>query len=82
MYDSIFRLISLTATGAAHRYGPPASTHECLGVALEEWQELCDAVRANDLAMIEAECIDLAAVLVRMADACREGGEFSKRSTK
>lgn len=49
------------------RYGPIASTHEGMGVALEEWHELIDAVRANDLAQVQSECLDLAAVLIRMA---------------
>ncbi len=34
---------------AQDRYGPFASTHEALGVALEEWTELVDAVRSNKL---------------------------------
>lgn len=64
------------------RYGSFASTHEALGVALEEWNELCDAIRANNLVDVEQECIDLASVLVRLAQACRDGGDFKKRSVK
>lgn len=36
-----------TRIAAAHaRYGDFASTHEALGVAVEEWDELLDAIRA------------------------------------
>ena len=35
---------------AAHiRYGGFASTHEALGVALEEWNELVQAIQSNDM---------------------------------
>lgn len=47
------------------RYGPFASTHEMLGVAYEEWTELCDEVRANRVFAVREECLDLAAVLLR-----------------
>lgn len=67
---------------ASVRYGDIASTHEALGVAMEEWAELIDAVRANKLGAIEYECLDLAAVLIRLARACRNGGSFARRSVK
>ena len=53
---------------ADERYGNFASTHEMLGVALEEWDELKDEVRQNDLENIAHECLDLAAVLIRFVD--------------
>lgn len=53
---------------AEARYGPFASTHEALGVASEEWDELRDAIRSNVLSDIRRECLDLAAVLIRLAD--------------
>jgi NTP pyrophosphatase (non-canonical NTP hydrolase) len=80
--DDLFREVEQRAALAQERYGAFASTHEALGVALEEWDELRDAVRANKLGSVEMECIDLAAVLLRLARACRDGGEFSKRSVK
>jgi NTP pyrophosphatase (non-canonical NTP hydrolase) len=80
--DDLFREVEQRAAQAQERYGAFASTHEALGVALEEWDELRDAVRANKLGSVEMECIDLAAVLLRLARACRDGGEFSKRSVK
>lgn len=68
---------------ATCRYGKIQSTHEGLGVALEEWNELQDAVHDNDLAAIERECLDLAAVLLRMARALHSNEEpITSRSTK
>lgn len=55
--------------GAAQaRYGLFASTHEALGVAVEEWDELRAAIHQNDLRAVQCECLDLAAVLVRLHD--------------
>lgn len=48
------------------RYGDFASTHEALGVASEEWDELREAVRSNKLGSVEREALDLAAVLIRL----------------
>lgn len=79
--DIIYEIESRAATAQA-RYGDMASTHEALGVALEEWHELIDAVRMNDLWGVERECKDLAAVLIRLARACRNGGDFKRRSVK
>jgi NTP pyrophosphatase (non-canonical NTP hydrolase) len=67
---------------AEHRYGDFASTHEALGVALEEWDELRDAVRVNDLQSVEQECLDLAAVLIRLARMLRSLNYQHSRSTK
>lgn len=64
---TIKRLDALT-DAADVRYGDFASTHEALGVACEEWQEFIEAIHANDLAKIAAECLDLAAVLIRLHD--------------
>jgi hypothetical protein len=64
------------------RYGDFASTHEALGVALEEWDELRAALQANDLPLVAYEAIDLAAVLVRLADACDRSIAFKERSVK
>lgn len=68
---------------AAHaKYGDFASTHEALGVALEEWDEFRDAVRANALASVEHECLDLAAVLIRLARMLRASNYQHRRSEK
>jgi hypothetical protein len=63
------------------RYGDFASTHEALGVALEEWDELRAEVHANNLSLVRKEAIDLAAVCVRLAYAC-DGVLFQQRSVK
>ena len=71
--DIIYEVEALMAK-AAERYGTFASTHEAMGVALEEWDELRAAVQSNSLGAVEMECIDLAAVLIRLAHSlrCRE----------
>ena len=56
------------ATASKNRYGPFSSTHEALGVACEEWDELRAAIHANDMLAIRSECLNLAAVLIRLAD--------------
>ena len=65
--DTEDRLNSRMAASDA-RYGPFASTHEALGVACEEWDELRAAIHSNDLEAVRSECLDLAAVLIRLAD--------------
>jgi NTP pyrophosphatase (non-canonical NTP hydrolase) len=67
---------------AEARYGAFASTHEALGVALEEWDELRAAIRSNALASVEQECLDLAAVLMRLAAAMRVSHYTHTRSVK
>lgn len=64
------------------RYGPFASTHEALGVALEEWNELQAAVRDNNQLCIEHEALDLAAVLIRLARLMRNSRYLHERSMK
>jgi NTP pyrophosphatase (non-canonical NTP hydrolase) len=81
-HDDIIYEIEARAEAAQKRYGEMTSSHEGLGVAFEEWHELIDAVRMNDLWGIERECKDLAAVLIRLARACRNGGSFKQRSVK
>lgn len=66
---------------ADDRYGAFTSSHEALGVALEEWTELIAAVQSNELGAVRYEALDLAAVCVRMAEAC-ENDAFCKRSVK
>jgi NTP pyrophosphatase (non-canonical NTP hydrolase) len=71
---------------ATERYGPFASTHEALGVAAEEWDELREAIRSNDLDAIRSEALDLAAVAMRLAASCESAIEadtgFGRRSRK
>jgi NTP pyrophosphatase (non-canonical NTP hydrolase) len=65
---------------AQSRYANFASTHEALGVALEEWNELQDAIKANAIESVREEAIDLAAVLIRLATQCRTSGSLRQRS--
>ena len=51
------------------RFGPFTSSHEGLGVVTEEYDELKDAIRANDPAAIIREAVQLAAVAWRLAEA-------------
>lgn len=67
---------------ANRRYGEFASTHEALGVALEEWDELRHAVQKNELYAVEKECVDLAAVLIRLADQLLRCNYVHERSVK
>lgn len=82
MHDDLIYEIELRIAAAELRYGEMASTHEALGVACEEWDELREAIRTNKLGAVEYEALDLAAVLLRLARACRNGGAFAKRSVK
>jgi NTP pyrophosphatase (non-canonical NTP hydrolase) len=66
---------------AAGKYGAFTSTHEALGVLIEEYEELKDAIRANDLSAVAHEAVQVAAVAARLADACA-GKDFQKRSRK
>jgi len=66
---------------ARDRYGDFASTHEALGVACEEWDELRDAIRDNDLPQVDLECLDLAAVLIRLVASLRTDATW-RRSVK
>lgn len=65
--DLVIQGIEERIERAAARYGNFASTHEALGVACEEWDELREAIRSNSLGSVYIECLDLAAVLVRLA---------------
>jgi NTP pyrophosphatase (non-canonical NTP hydrolase) len=67
---------------AEARYGPFASTHEALGVCSEEWDELREAVRSNDLAQIKHEALDLAAALIRLHEGLKDGSAMVQRSVK
>jgi NTP pyrophosphatase (non-canonical NTP hydrolase) len=49
------------------RYGPFNSTHEGLGVLIEEMYELIVAVHSNELGSVRAEAVQVAAVAWRLA---------------
>ncbi len=67
---------------AQERYGDFTSTHEALGVAVVEFDELKAAIQANKLESVRDEAIDLAAVLIRLADQCRNSERMKARSMK
>lgn len=72
--------IEIIARRASRKFGAFRSSHEALGVALEEFNELCDAVKSNDMAQITRECADLAAVCIRMGEAAQKDLPFIRRS--
>lgn len=80
--DALIAEVLARMAAAQARYGEFASTHEALGVACEEWDELRDAIRANNLGGVEQECIDLAAVLIRLAHSLRVSSYTRDRSVK
>lgn len=67
---------------AQARYANFASTHEALGVIFEEFDELTEAIRANRIEAVREEAIDLAAVLIRLAEQCRSSENLKRRSVK
>ncbi len=67
---------------ARDRYGNFTSTHEALGVALEEWTEFVNAVHSNDFTAVRHEALDLAAVLLRLAGNCTWNSPMKARSVK
>lgn len=81
-YADVLNEIQDHAEQAHARYANFASAHEALGVALEEWNELQDAIRSNAIESIREEAIDLAAVMIRLAVQCRQMGSFRVRSVK
>lgn len=81
-HDDLIYEIEDRITKAKVRYGDFASTHEALGVAVEEWDELRDAIRGNALGSVEHECLDLAAVLIRLARDLRNSNYTKARSVK
>jgi len=73
------------AEAARDKYGDFTSTHEALGVLVEEFDELRAAIHANDLAAISKESCQVAAVALRLHDVCEralagEADGFKKRS--
>lgn len=65
--DKTLRTISGEAEHAALRFGPPTSTHESLGVLLEEFDELKESIHTNSADRIYKEAVQVAAVAYRLA---------------
>lgn len=67
------------------RHGGFNSTHEALGVLLEEFNELQDAIRANAIRDIAKEAIQVSAVALRLNALCLraergDANDFFERS--
>lgn len=60
--------LALWMKTAQEKFGPFASSHEAMGVALEEWDEFRERIHKNDIAGAKSEALDLAAVLIRFAE--------------
>lgn len=56
------------ATKADARYGVFRSTHEGLGVLVEEFDELRAAIHENDLDTVQVEALQIAAVALRLVE--------------
>ena len=79
-YKEVAIEIIAEAKTAEERYGPFASSHEAIGVLLEEFDELREAIRGNRLAPIRREAIQVSAVALRLAHCCRNHPDFEARS--
>jgi len=79
--DQIVMGVCAEIERAQERYGDFASTHEALGVLTEEYYELVEAIRGNRLDRIQREAVQVAAVALRLAEACDKGA-FAARSVK
>ena len=80
----VFAIIE-EAESAATKYGDFTSTHEAMGVLVEEFDELRAAIHANKLASISREACQVAAVALRLHDLCEramagEADGFKARS--
>lgn len=64
--DTITESVLAEAQAAQNKYGDFASTHEALGVLLEEVEELRDAIRANAPTSAALEAMQVAAVAYRL----------------
>lgn len=61
-------------------FGEFASTHEAMGVAMEEWDEFRQAIRSNDVDEVQNECLDLIVVLLRLHRQLEASEALRKRS--
>lgn len=81
-FSDTLREVESVMIQSHRRYGDFNSTHEALGVAYEEWDELRQAISLNDLKGVERECLDLAAVVLRLARLMHDSKYQHSRSTK
>jgi NTP pyrophosphatase (non-canonical NTP hydrolase) len=76
---TVFDRVRAEMIRASERYGGMASTHEALGVLLEEFDELREAIRSNDMDAVAHEALQVAAVALRIVNAT-EVPSFQERS--
>jgi len=84
-FDAAIDNVRREAETSAARYNGFNSTHEALGVLVEEFDELRAAIHANKLASISREACQVAAVALRLHDLCEramagEADGFKARS--
>jgi len=78
---SLLQAIDAEVSRAEDIHGQFNSTHEALGVLLEEFDELKEAIHANNRTRIWREDVQVAAVAYRLALQCTNGEEaFGRRS--
>ena len=82
MHQGIYIRLRTMMEDADAKWGKFASTHEAMGVAAEEWDELRSAIHANDIVAIEQECLDLAAPLLRMAEQLQDKIRLARREKR
>ena len=80
MHSDTFETLVQMMRTADKTYGDFTSTHEALGVMLEEWDELREAIRHNEADLVQGECLDLASVLLRLHDQLEASAELRRRS--
>ena len=81
MIDNMLGRVFDEIAKAEVRYGPFRSTHEGVGVLLEEVDELRTEVHANNLDAVADEAIQVAAVALRIVGSLGSA-ETRERSTK
>ena len=72
--DKIINKIQRELSSTRNKYPPFHSSHEGLGVILEEWDELKEAVRNNNISQQRTEAIQLAAMAIRFIQDCCDSG--------
>lgn len=78
--DAVMTAVLEEAGRANAKWGDFTSTHEAIGVLLEEVDELRDAIRANKLGSVHMEAVQVAAVALRLAWHCEAVPAFQRRS--
>lgn len=78
--DAILRAVKDEALRGVARHGVFRSSHEALGVLIEEMAELMEAIHQNDPDAIGLEAIQVAACAARLAEGIQHDGPMRLRS--